>query len=330
MIITRERLIELGRREATERGERQRLAAVYLVGSVVEGDPLVGGSADIDLVLIHNLSPLRPREIVRLSTDVHLDLHHRARAEFEAPRQLRTDPDLGPALCHSIRLHDPEHFFDWVQASACAQFHHPSNRMARARALLTRARTLQRSLSVDDGWQRRLASAAVDGANAAATLGGQPAHGRRLVPGLRTRLDALDQLALFAGFLRVFDADQSAGWDLPGWMAHWAKAYDASLEQSEDKVRAPVRRDYFLRAFQTLAEADMAEAVVVPLLLTWPALDAEQVPEVVMADCTGARQSLYAACGLQDAKLAERRTRLDAFLDDVELFLEAWGSEHGA
>jgi len=330
MIITRERLIDLGRREAIERGERQHLAAAYLVGSVATGEPLFAGCADIDVVLIHNLSPVRSREIVQLSADVHLDLHHRARADFEAPRQLRTDPELGPALCHSLRLYDPEHFFDWVQASACAQFSHASNRLERARSFLIRARAAQRELAGQDAWQAALAGAAVDGANAAATLAGSPVSGRRLVPLLRVRFDAIDRLDLFAGFLRLFDADQTAGWDLPLWISQWAKAYDLTLDRADGQPRAAVRRDYYLRAFQSLAEDGMAEAVVVPLVLTWPSLPEDDAPEPAVAESLAARESLFRASGLNGQNQAERWAQLDSFLDQVELFLEEWGNDHGA
>lgn len=329
MIITRDRLVELAREEAETRASRRPLLAAYLVGSVANGDPLFAGAADIDLILIHPAPPLRPHEIVGLSADVHLDIFHRSRQEYDPPRELRTDPDLGPGLYNAIRLHDPDHFFDWVHAAACAQFDSPQNRLARAEAFLQRARRGCAGLSQADSWPQVFAHSALDGANAVATLSGPPAAGRRVVDSLRQTLSQLDRLDLFASFLQLFGANQLDGWDLPSWLTTWAKSYDLALTGSDNSSLAPVRRDYYLRAFQAMADREQAASIVLPLLLLWPTVlpsaDHPRAEEIFSA-----WNSLLQAAGLDPEHQPHRLTDLEGFLDRIERGLLEWGEAHGA
>ncbi len=140
MIITRAKLVELARREAEARAASGDLVSAYLVGSVAYGEPLLGGTADIDLVLIHAEDPATDREIVPLSADVHLDIVHHGRQRYAQPRGLRIDPWLGPAISGPVFLYDPQHFFEWAQAGARGQFFRADHTLARARSLLQAAR----------------------------------------------------------------------------------------------------------------------------------------------------------------------------------------------
>jgi len=52
------------------------LHAAYLMGSLLGDDPLLGGSTDIDLVLVHRyLAPVE-RETTALTPEVSLDILH--------------------------------------------------------------------------------------------------------------------------------------------------------------------------------------------------------------------------------------------------------------
>lgn len=329
MIITRDRLIDLAREEAETRASRRPLLAAYVVGSVAQGEPLYGGSADIDLVLIHSAPPLRQREIVELSEDVHFDIFHKARGEYDPPRELRTDPDLGPGLYNAVRLHDPDHFFDWVQAAACAQFDSPQNRLARAEAFLQRARASRAALRHADCWPQAFSRAALDGANAIACLLGPPATGRRLVESLREAFGQLDRLDLFGDFLRLFGAHGLDGWDVPSWLATWAKSYDLAIAADADPTFAPVRRDYYLRAFQVMADRGQAEAIVLLLLMHWPpVLPASDHPRA--EEVQDAWNNLLSAAGVDPQFQPTRETELERFLDQIERAILHWGEIHGA
>ena len=102
--------------------------AAYLTGSLLgEADPLLGGTTDIDLVLVHDGQPGLTRQIVKLTPDFHLDIRHRAKSDFKSPRELRTDPLLGWEMYDPMLLYEREKFFQFVQAGlrAGSEFHAP-------------------------------------------------------------------------------------------------------------------------------------------------------------------------------------------------------------
>lgn len=330
MIITPDRLIDLAREEISTRSERHKLTAGYLVGSVVHGDPVLGGCADIDLIIIHPTTPLRPREIKRLSREVHLDIFHMPRQDFENPRDLRTDPDIGISLCGALRLHDPEHFFDWVQAAACAQVFRADNRMARARQLLDSAREIRSELSANPRWPKRYLQAAWNGANALCCLQDRPVFGREAVLKLEGQLTELNATNLFTRFLDLFELQQMDQWNVPGWLTSFGKAFDFPAQLTQSDLYKPVRRDYYLKAFQSLAEQGRPEAAVLGMLTNWPLPATAEEPLVQEITEADAWQNLLAATGLVSPNLESKSLEVEHFLDEVELFIEGWGEEHGA
>ncbi len=50
------------------------IVTVYLTGSLLDNDPFLGGSADIDLVFVHAQEASVRREIVSLTPEIHLDI----------------------------------------------------------------------------------------------------------------------------------------------------------------------------------------------------------------------------------------------------------------
>lgn len=327
MIITQERLIVLAE-EAVERwAKRQPILAAYLIGSVLDDQPLLGGAADVDIVIIEQDHPLIERQMQPLSDDVHLDIAFHAREIYEKPRRLRTDPWLGPALWHHHRLYDPKHFFDWAQAGAAAQFQRPENVRGRATAFLASARSLRAGVSTSS-WLQPFLLATMHGLNAAVSLAGQPASGRRIVRSAGDRLALLDLQDLHAGFLGLIDAIEPDEWHLPEWLGAWGKAFDAQGEYRSADLGDP-RRDYYLRGFQSLAEGGDAVAVIWPLLKTWsevleniePSAEGDQH----QAAFDGVRDNLRLSNQHRDLRLGQ----LETFLDRVELSIEAWSRQHG-
>jgi hypothetical protein len=144
MRITRETLLKLARDTAELRARRHRdIVCIYLTGSLLGDSPLLGGTADIDLMVVHNGEPAMPREIVALSEEISLDIGHFSQAAFAHPRRLRADPWLGPVLCGSpMILYDQQHWFEFIQASACSQFYLPEYVMQRARPQAEEARRI--------------------------------------------------------------------------------------------------------------------------------------------------------------------------------------------
>ena len=64
MRITRETLIKAARDNAKQRSQSdRRLVCIYLTGSLLEDEPLLGGTTDIDLVVVHDSEPSVNREM---------------------------------------------------------------------------------------------------------------------------------------------------------------------------------------------------------------------------------------------------------------------------
>lgn len=330
MRITQAQLIELARGEVGRRADGDGLTAAYLIGSVVHDQAVLGGSADIDLVLIHNAQPLLDREIVPLSDDVHIDIAHHSRERYAQPRLLRHDPWLGPAIYDPLPLHDPEHFFEWAQASARGQFLRPDHRLARANAFLDKAREIRTVLASDRPWVSPFLRAAMDGANAVASLAGQPAAGRRILSRLRTAAQEAGHSEAYHGLLRLLGADLCGAHELPDWVTAWARAYDALQVLPVETDLSPERRAYYLKGFQAQLEADEPHLVLWTLLETWDRAIATLAAYSESEDHLPAWQAARATLGLADADALRRFDELETYLDDREVTLEGWSEHQGA
>lgn len=330
MKITRRKLVELAHREAQRRAGEEDIISAYLIGSVVRGEPLLGGTADIDLVLIHEHPPETDREVVPLSQDVHLDIAHHDRAAYDEPISLRTSPWLGPALYDPLFILDPDHFLEWAQASARSQFNRADYRLARASGLLSRARS---RLDRNNGqplfpWITAYTQAAAEGANAVALLAGPPAAGRRLTLTLKQRTTEAGYPDVFDSFLRLIGADTADGHDLPEWISAWSRAFELASQNSADPRVAGCRLRYHMAGFEALNLAGWPQAVVWGLLSTW------QIGVELTFSEGGASRSEWDGFLKHldlDQDAVERRTQdLERFLDGVEEILDRWAAEHGA
>lgn len=287
----------------------------------------MGGTADVDLVLIHEFEPLTPREIVPLSDEVHLDISHHAKRLYQQPRDLRIDPWLGPSMCEPVFLHDPDHFFEWAQASVRGQFHRPDNVHTRGAAFLERAReTLQEPESEKvwlSGWLRTL----LEAANAVASLDGFPAAGRRVMPQLQSKLTAVGHPDIYDQVLQLLGADSFESTLPEGWLVKWADAFDAASEQSLDPELAIVRRDYHMSGFNMMVEHGSAVEILWPLLSTWDR-------SIQALPFAGKHRSDWAQVlgllGLSMDQAGERESELEILLDQIEGVLEYWAEKVGA
>jgi hypothetical protein len=330
MRITRAQLLEAARREVEHRAETDDLLAAYLIGSIVHDQAVLGGSADIDLVLVHEHPADSPREVIGLSDDVHLDIAHHTRAQYAQPRALRLDPWLGPAIYDPLPLHDPQHLFEWAQASARGQFLRADHRAARAGAFLARARQLQTEIDPERPWVSRLARAGLAGANAVATLSGQPAAGRRLLFRLETGATESGCPEAAEGFLRLLGADTLPAHAPADWVTAWARAFDAASPFATDVDLVPERRGYYLRGFQALLESDAPRAILFTLLDTWDRVLATLDRFGQAEDHRPSWDAALAALDLTPAAAPRRLEELEAYLDHLETFVEAWSIRHGA
>ncbi len=327
MRVTRQKLVELAKRECLRQAEQSDVVAGYLTGSVAHGEPVLSGTADIDLVLIHAELPGCSREIVPLSEDIHLDIAHHARSFYAQPRQLRVDPWWGPAVAEPLFLYDPSHVFEVAQAGTRGQFYRPDNVHARALAFLHPARLALQAAREDKDWRASYLESLMLAANAAASLAGPPAAGRRAVLTLERRLGALGQAALvgdFAGLLggpAVFTS-------LRDWIRGWILAFDA-LPGDLPPCLHPARRPYLLAGFQAVLDAGRPEAVLWPLLSIWTRSLAALHRLEAVDGYLSPYEAALANCGLDLDSQQIRCTQLERYLDRVEELLEDWALRSG-
>ncbi len=330
MTITREHLIDLARKETLQRADHSDVISGYLIGSVVAGNPLLGETADIDLVLIHTSEPSVPREAVRLSHQIHFDITHHAKDAYLKPSDLRVDPWLGPALCEPVFLHDPEHFFEWAQAGARGQFFRPDHIYARAKSFIRRARQNHSFLTLSNRWLKFYLRAAMDAANAVASLDRFPVSGRRAVLQLSSQAEHFVYPGLLADFQTLVGGDQVSSWDIPGTLASWARAYDTASADPTIKGFPECRRDYYLQGFQAMVEGGHADSILWPLLQIWERVMASLPNHEVHQEHFDAWNILRGQVGLRDVDQELRGQLLQAYIDSNAAWIESWATRTGA
>lgn len=332
MRITRDLLLKLARENAEKIVRRNRgLICIYLTGSLLEDEPLLGGTTDIDLIVVHNSQPAYPREMVRLSDEVHLDIANLAVNDFYQPRNLRSDPWLGGFLCaNPIVLHDTQHWFEFTQASAGAQFDQPENVVVRARKLAASARQIWVDLFNEKSLERpqqllSYLSAIEQGANAVAVLSGTPLTERRFLLNFPQRAIAVGKAALAADLTDLivpheFDPQEITSW-LPAWKENLS---DASQTEGVQPRLLPARLPYYTRAAEAMIENAPFPALWL-VLRTWT--------QAALALSPGAQiEPWQAACkqlALDKENFSRRYAALDAYLDSIEETLDEYAARYG-
>jgi len=364
MRITRDNLIRLAQETAAQRARADRgIVCIYAVGSLLSADPLLGGTTDIDLVCVHDRQPDQPREIVRLSSDVHLDIAHHPQSLYRYPRQLRQDPWIGSSLYSGpLLLHDTQHWFDFTQASVKAQFWQADNVNARSRQLLSQARQGWVSLdaiglagSVAGGvaggdatglaWKASFSTQQVSAylqalehaANAVACLNGEPMTERRFLPLFRERSQAAGNPGLSIGLAGLAGASLVDGETIHSWLQSWQQAFKKSGSLPGAPARLhPSRLGYYERAIEAFLSADRPAAshpqdALWPLLRTWTRA-VELISEAYPLEDGDELTAWNQACAhlqLDPPHFPDRLKGLDSFLDSIEELLEKWAQENG-
>lgn len=332
MRITPALLHKIARDAVAQRSRRDRsLLAVYLSGSLLEDEPLLGGTTDIDLFFIHHEQIEPGREIERLTDEVHLDIAHHAREDYRQTRALRVHPWMGYVIINCNILFDPQHFMHFTQASVRAHFDLPDYVLGRARGQAEQARRTWLQLhdfSGEPGLQqvKGYLEAVGQAANAIACLSGLPLTERRFLLRFPARAEAVGHPGLYPGLLGLLGAPNVEGETLSGWLPAWEAAY-LSLPDADSIPRLhPHRCAYFRRAFDSITSGATPQNVLWPLLRTWADV-VERLPED-----SAERQSWQSALvqlGLLDAGFREKVAALDIYLDSVEEILDEWGQARG-
>ena len=335
MRVTRESLIKIARETAQERAYNDKdIIAAYLTGSLVDDtlDPMLGGAADIDIIFVHKEEPKRRREFVKLTPDFHVDISHRAKAEFKRPRELRLDPWLGWEMYDPMLLFERERFFEFVQAGlrAGSEFNAPAPALQRSRSLLSHGRQIWRDLleisdAVTPTDVAKYMKSLYHAVNAVAELSGPPLQERRLMLEFANRAETAQRPGMDAALVGLMGASALEASAIQSWLPEWKLAFESASESSRVDPRIhPARVAYYEKAIQAMLEGEKPVAALWSLLQTWTfAVD-------VLPELSG--NPWRAACGqlgLTAAGIQERVEALDHFLDEVEALLDELAAQYG-
>jgi hypothetical protein len=328
MRVTRESLIRIAKETALERSFNDRsLIAAYLTGSLAaDGDPMLGGVTDIDLVLVHSTPAPMSREIVKLTPDFHLDIHHRAKSDYKSTRELRTEPQLGYEMYNPMFLWQREKFFEFVQAGlrAGSEFHSPAVVLTRCRRLLDAARRGWIDLSdiaadkASPLHVKQFLEAVEDAANAVAELNGPPLSERRFLAQFPARAEAAERPTFTEGLFGLLGAAQVDGAGLSAWLPAWATDFIAAAQDSRvDPGINAARLNYYEKGVRALLDGDTPMTALWPLIHTW-----NLASQVISPQPDSPWRGAFRQLGLLGEAFPQRVSDLDTYLDQIEVRLE--------
>lgn len=330
MRINRDILLNLAREHAARLATSDRsLVCIYLTGSLLKDEPLLGGLTDIDLICVHDSPPAAPRQVVRITEEVHLDIAHLYQGVFDHSRRLRTDAWIGGGICNDpLVLYEAVHWFDFTRANIAAQYFQTENVVARSRFFASRARQTWLSLSdevVPQGPQRQEAylAAVADCANALACLSGMPLPLRRMGVDLPDRLEEIGRSDLLGVLVALFYNESATREAFDDWLPAWKMALEAlrTVENSPVSL-GRYRKAYYEKAITSLMDERPAAALWI-LLRTWT-LAAQFLPQT--GEPFKAWQSFIKELGLDSKHAGDMVTALDAMIDRADEVVEQWQS----
>jgi len=332
MRVTRESLLRIAKETAQERAYNDSdIIAAYLTGSLLNVDPMLGGTADIDIVFVHKNQPKQAREFVKLTPDFHLDISRRAKDDFKSPRELRSDPWLGFEMYDPILLYEREKFFDFVQASLRAgfDFEQPPLVLQRCRKLLAGARGIWTDLteveSAGPKEIRKFMKALYHVINAVAELSGPPIQERRLLFEFPARAEAAGKPELTTAVFGLIGANHIDAEKIKGWMSDWKYAFKLASENPNVDIRIHAARlNYYEKSINFMLASAIPLSGLWPLFHTWT-LSAE----IIDGDHLKFWRNAAADLGLLGEDFTARVDGLDHLIDDVEVILDEIAKENG-
>ena len=333
MRVTRESLIRIAKETVQVRAYNDPdIIAAYLTGSLLNIDPMLGGTADIDLVFVHKNPPAKPREFVKLAPDFHLDISRRAKDEFKSPRELRGDPWLGYEMYDPMLLYEREKFFDFVQASLRAgfDFEQPPLMLQRCRKMLSHGRGIWMDLteieeSAGPKEIRKYMKSLFHAINTVAELNGPPIQERRLLLEFPARAEAAQKPGMAVGARGLIGANHMDAGKIKSWLTDWKSAFMSASEKHKVDARIHAARlNYYEKAIKAMLGSETPLAALWPLLHTWT-LSAE----VLQGDQLKFWQNACAELGLLGDGFTERVQGLDHFMDEIEITLDEIATANG-
>ena len=334
MRIKRENLLSLARSTVAEKVRYNKsIVAVYLTGSLLGEDFLIGGTADIDLVFIHDDTIPTSREIIPFSEDIHIDIANLSQRLFQQPRSLRADPWISPFFClNPILLHDTQHWFEFTQASLCSQYNRSENIIQRARSQYDEARQGWMNLHSQTAWNadkllvylRSIEKAA----NAIALLSGAPLTERRFLLQYAQRCNLIQRPGLADGLVDMIAApgEGISSAVINEWIPAWTHALNSAAQSKEASLRLTAcRLPYYLRSVEALS-SDYPTAALWIMLRTWTLAVCQLQEDQQIISMW---QQVCRNNWLDVEHVEDRINTLDIYLDSVEDILDKQARSYG-
>lgn len=334
MRITRDLLHKFARETVKQRQRSEPdLYAAYLSGSLLDDEPLLGGTTDIDLILVHKFQAPTKRETVGLTREISLDIFHEVQDRYAQHRQLRQDPWMGyPLFNTQIVLFDTDHWLEFIQSSVRADFLKPENILVRVNYFFNAARDnwlhlAQKSTQNHLEWLDQYLLTLSMAANALSGLEGPPLSTRRFLMDLRYTCELIREPKFFAGFMGLLGATSSNIDRLPAWIDAFEKDY-VTLDPSNNPPPhvAACRQAYYVDALRDFASGDVPSDAAWPLLRTW--LDV-RLASSTPPPSQKSWESLLETLELTAEAAGQKVDALDAFLDTLEIEIEDWAESNG-
>jgi hypothetical protein len=333
MRVTRESLLRIAKETVQERAYNDHdILAAYLTGSLLNEDPMLGGTADIDIVFVHKTNPAKNREFVKLTPDFHIDICRRTKDEFKSPRDLRGDPWLGFEMYAPLLLYEREKFFDFVQASLRAgfDFEQPPLMLQRCRKLLSHARQIWMDISEGDPHAgpkqiRRYMKSLYHAVNTVAEISGPPIQERRLFMEFPARAEAAHNPGMAAGAFGLLGANNVEAEKVKTWLSDWKSAFKTASEQATVDARIhSMRLNYYEKSIKAMLESETPLAALWPLIHTWTL-----AVESLNGDHLKFWQTAVTELGLLGTGFEERVQGLDQYIDGIEILLDELAAANG-
>ena len=308
------------------------LHAAYLTGSLLREDPLLGGTTDIDLILVHKYKVPLEREVEAITPEVSLDILHKHQDEFRHPRQLRQNAWLGYPLTQSnILMYDTDHWLEFIQSSVSADFHSVDNVLARIQHFYDEARdgwfSLLRSPAKNHlEWLDRYFDSLASAANAVSGLIGPPLTTRRFLIDFRQRIEALGVPQILAGFYGLSGFSDPHQDELFEWHSAFYRDYTHILDNTTTPVHlCSCRQAYYADGIKALVESEDPGSAFWPLVRLW--LDV-QLTSLEKSLPQNSWEKLLESLQLTESSASVKIKALDAFLDTIEITLESWSETY--
>lgn len=334
MHITRDLLVKFAKDYAAKKlRQTNDIVAVYFTGSILTEDPLIGGSTDIDLVVVHKENPLFEREVQRISYEISLDVQHHHQSFYTFHRRLRLNPWLGFALCdHSAILYDTDHWLEFIQAGVSANFNSPETLYSRGQAAAEKARQLWFELEDPQElpfgvWTDLYYKAVGSAANALAILNGPALTTRRMLLEFPARAEALGKLELTGELLQLISRVPINADTFNTWRPVWENALTAAANTPGCPPNLlPARKGYFVNSCAAMVESGVPHAALWPMVETW-----HQAAQVLSEDPAQeeAWEKFLETLEINPSVKEEQIERLDHFLDHAEAALVDLKAEYG-